>query len=181
MRILAKRMAVLATVILFSALLVGMKRPVFKSVGMNHFVNLMFKPLDLFSPIVEVDCFLWKEGYSAIYPLKPKYRDLYMVGLKCDEVNIPVTLKFDRELLIEFLKDGQVVKSQIITSFESGALAAGKSTELCKERSLMEFEMPLDGKYWDDLFLRVTVLRPAESLKKYEKGMKFYVAVSFIP
>ena len=178
MKIAVKQMAILTTVILFSTLLVGMKRPIFKSVGMNHFVNLMFKPSDLFSPIVEVDCFLWKEGYSAIYPLKPKYRDFYMIGLMCSETNIPTALKFDGELLVEFLKGGQVVKSQTVSSFGPSILAS-KDMELCKEISLMEFEMPLDGKYWDDVSLRVTVLKPAEMLKKYERGLKLYVAVTF--
>ena len=180
MKVSAKRMAILATVILFSTILVGMKRPVFKSAGMNHLVNLISEPSDLHDPIVEDDCHLWEEGYSATYPLKPKYHDFYMIGLKCNEINIPTTLKFDGELLVELLKDGRVVKRQIVTSF-GPSLLADKDMKFVKEISLMDFEMPLDNKYWDDLFLRITVLKPDASLKKYEKGLKFFVSVSWIP
>lgn len=180
MKVLMKRVAILVTVVLFSALLVGMKRPVFKSAGINHLVNLISEPSDLRDPIVEDDCFLWEKGRSVTYPLKPKYRDFYEIGLRCDENPIPCNYVFDGKLLVEFLNDGIVVSSQTVNSILTRGFA-GKDMKFDNRLELFRFSLPLDENYWDHLSLRITVIVPATALKKYEKGLKLYVSVSCTP
>lgn len=174
------KLTVSILLICLCTLVVGMKRPVFKSAGVNHLLNQVNAPSDLYDPIIEDACFLWEKGRVVTYPLIPKYHDIYEVGLRCDGDLIPCNYVFDGKLLVEFLEGGRVIKSEIVNSILTRSFA-GNDMNFDNRLELLRFNLPLDGKYWENVSLKVTVLQPAEILKKYEHGLKFYVAVSSTP
>ena len=50
-----------------------------------------------------------------------------------------------------------------------------------KEISLFKFDIPLQGKYTNDLSVKLTVLEPDQEIKKFNDSIKLYIRVSSTP
>ena len=148
--------------------------------GIRHLVHLITQPKDLYEPIV-VDVFpFWESGFSKSYSLVPKYMDIYEIGLLATDENLSSKEIFTGKVKVEFLYKGKTVSEHEITSIQGGVYAGTDMTRY-KKASLMNFEMPVQGKYKKDISVRMTVLKSDQNLKKYGDSLQMYIAVSSSP
>ena len=148
--------------------------------GARHLLHLMTQPEDLYEPIM-VDAFpFWQSGFSKSYSLSPRYMDFYELGFSVVDGGILSREKFDGKVKVEFFHEGNLVSEHEITSIQRGVYA-GEDMTLYKKVSLLDFEIPLQGKYKKDISVRLTVLDADQKLEKYGDSLQMYIAVSTSP
>lgn len=148
--------------------------------GIRHFYHLLVVPKDLYKPIVN-DHFLFNEkGFHKTYSLNPKYFDSYDLSIVFLNKNISSKYKFSGKLLVEFLYKGGVVFKKIADQIITAGYV-GSDTSEYKEIALLTFEIPIIGKYKDNISVRITVLEPDQELEKYRDSIVLQIAVSSTP
>lgn len=148
----------------------------------RHIMHLAFPPKDLYKPIL-VDAFKFHEkGFEKRYVLKPKCLDSYAIGILSEQQNIPWDYKFSGKIKAEFFWKDTFLFEKTVTS-QGAAFCADndKTMKYYKNVYLLEFEVPLQEKYKDDISVRLTVLEPDGSLEKYGDSIKLFIGVSAIP
>lgn len=176
-----KTIIVVAIIFLASLATAGKSRGyILLPIGVRHFTHLMFPPSDLYEPIVNDDYLFWEEGFSEKYLLKPKYLDFYEIGL-CSPIDpLPSSFRFQGKIKVQFFSKDELLFEKEIVSQIACVYADGDMKHY-KNVSLLKFEMPLLGKYKDDVSVKLTVLKPDMNLEKYANSVKIYIAVSGIP
>ena len=155
---------------------------IFPSTEMRHILHLAFPPEDLYEPIVIDEFLFYEKGFTRTYRLTPKYLDSYTIGLISDTQNILGGYKFSGKLKAEFFWNNKFLFEKIAISQVSTYYADGdKKMEYLKKVFLINFDVPLKGKYKDDIDIRLTVLEPDENLKQYGDSIKIFIGVSSIP
>ncbi len=148
--------------------------------GMRHLAHLMFIPKDLYQPVVKDSFPFYEEGFSKTYLLKPKYLDFYVVGFLSEDQNILAQDIFKGKIKAEFFWKDKLLFEKIATS-QIAAQYMGTDMKYYKEVFLMDFGIPLQNKYKDDISIRLTVLESHESMRKYGDAIKLFIGVSSIP
>lgn len=149
-------------------------------VGLRHLINLVLAPGDLYRPIVSERFAFHERGFSATYPLRPKHLDIYEIGFSSEKADIPSSYRFGGRLRAEFLHGDEVILEQVITSATSAVYAKGDLQRYASV-ALLQFAIPLQGRYRDDLELRLTVLEADPQLESLRESIRLYVAVSGVP
>lgn len=149
-------------------------------IGIRHLYHLFFTPKDLYDPIV-IDNFLFnKKGFQKKYILNPKYLDMYDISISFLNKNFLSKYKFTGKLLVEFLYKGEVVSKKIVDRVIS-AIYAEKDISKYKKISLLTFEIPILGKYKENISIRITVLEVDQKLEKFRDSIMLNIAVSATP
>jgi len=153
-----------------------------KLLPMKHIYHLAFPPEDLYRPIV-VDNFLFhKEGFTRTYRLEPKYLDVYSIGFFSEKQDISSEDNFKGKIKAEFFWKEKLLCEKIVTSQTAAYYADGdKAMKHYKKVFLMDFEIPLQGKYKKDISVKLIVLQPDKELEKYSDSLKLFIAVNSIP
>jgi hypothetical protein len=149
-------------------------------IGGRHLAHLFAKPKDLYAPIILEACPLWEKGYAKSYTLNPKYMDYYEVGLLCSGGTLPAKETFKGKLKITFRWKDTVVSEHVVDGVDGGVYA-GKDLSAYKKASLLDFKVPLNGKYKEQISMDLMVLEGDERLKAYGSALKLYVGVRSAP
>ncbi len=149
-------------------------------IGLRHLSHLIFTPSDLYVPIVTDNFIFHEKGFSKNYLLKPKYLDIYEIGFLNSKGNIDASYKFEGKIKFEFSWEETLLYEKIVTSSHSFSYVKNDDTKI-KNVSLTTFEMPLKGKYKDNVNVKVTVLKSDDNLKQYGKFLNLYIGVSAVP
>lgn len=147
-------------------------------IAIRHLYNRAITPTDLYYPIVS-DSFLFSEkGFTKTYLLSPTYFDYYDIGFIIKE---GMTLKpeLDGKIKIEFLWKDTVLSERIVTSVNAVYYIDNGKAKYTKH-SLTTFEIPFQGKY-NNIAIKISVLEPAQELKKSFDSNNLYVSVSSTP
>lgn len=172
---------IVAGILFVSMLTVGNSRENFLiPIGVRHFTHLILPSADLYEPIVNDEYLFWEEGFSKRYLLKPKYLDFYEIGLHSPTDRLPAIYKFQGIIKVQFFSGDNLLFEKEVSSQIACVYADGDMTHYEKV-SLLNFEIPLLGKYKNDTSVKLTVLKPDMNLKKYSNSVKMYIAVSSIP
>jgi len=150
-------------------------------IGVRHFFHLISAPKDMYHPIITDNYLFHKQGFSKTYFLKPKYLDIYEIGFISKAPNqIYSNYRFKGEVRVEFfykeiLLFDKVIKSTLSANYSDKDMGHYRSV------SLLTFQIPLNGKYKNNISLRLTVVQPDVQLKSYANSIILYIAVSAIP
>lgn len=149
-------------------------------VGIRHLYHILAAPKDLYKPII-FDRFLFDEqGFHKTYKLNPKYFDLYDLSIVFPNKDISSKYKFSGKLFVEFLYENKVVSKKIVDRINTGWFADGDISKY-KRVSLLNFEIPIVGKYKKNIEVRITVLEADKNLKMYMDSIMLHIAVSATP
>lgn len=148
--------------------------------GVRHFLNLLVAPKDLYEPVVTDEFFFHDVGASKTYSLNPKYLDIYELGFLSGDQNIPSNYQFEGVVSAKFFYKNKLVLEAEITSVVS-AWYAKNDMKHYRKISLLNFELPLKGKYRKDISLRLTVIEPDQETKSLADSLRLYIAVSATP
>lgn len=149
-------------------------------IGIRHLYHLIIAPDDLYHPIVTDNFIFYDKGFMKTYILHPKYLDIYDLGILSLNKDISSKYKFRGKLLVEFLWRDKLLFKRVADSIVTAWYVEGDMAKY-KEVSLMNFEIPLLGRYKDDISVRISVLEPDQVLKKYGDSIMLYIAVSATP
>lgn len=158
-----------------------------QSIGTRHTLNMMTRPNDLYNPIVLDSFNLNEQGLSRSYELHPKYLDFYIVGIRRKNLdansNEPFSAlakkySYNGEVLIEILLYEKVLLSQKVSSSQE-VWQSDDRQSVCI--ALLKFEIPIQGKYKDDLQLRITALKSDPQIEQIKETPELFVQVSSIP
>ena len=147
---------------------------------MRSITHSIFEPEDLYKPIVTDDFLFYEKGFTRTYTLKPKYLDYYMIGFVSGKQNISREYKVKGKLKAEFFWKDKFLFEKVATS-QCAFWQSDNDHAHYKGIDLIDFEVPLNGKYKDDISVRLTVLEPDEGLKEYGDSIRLSIAVSAIP
>jgi hypothetical protein len=147
--------------------------------GLRHLINNAIAPRDLYQPIVMDDFKFYEKGFNKTYQLKPKYLDIYEIGLIGGEEGIESTYKFKGKLHVEFFCNKKPLYNRIITSWDNATYKSGDMTRF-ERIALHQFNVPLKDKYIDNIEIKITVLEPDMRITNSTQE-KIYIAVSSIP
>lgn len=148
--------------------------------GVRRLAHLIFQPKDLYDPLV-VDCFLfYEQGFTKTYTIVPKYFDIYEVGFFIEGSKIESTYRFNGKIELEFYEKEDFVYGCVVDAIASAVYDSG-DMKYFRKVSLKEFPIPIQNKYAKNIRVKVTVLDPDETLKKYKNKIKLYIAVSSVP
>ena len=176
------KMIIIAAIIFLTLLFLAANSRLYLPIpiGIRHLAHLILPPKDLYEPIVSDDYIFWEEGFSRKYLLKPKYLDFYEIGLYSPIDHLPAIFKFQGKIRAQFFFKNELLFEKEIGSQIAGIYIIGDMNHY-KNVALLKFEMPLLGKYKDDVSVKLTVLKPDINLEKYVNSVKIYIAVSSIP
>lgn len=145
--------------------------------NLRHLLHLAISTDDLFDPIVMDEFKFYEKGYTKTFLLKPKYLDIYTIGFTIEKGVLTSKYKFDGKIKAEFYYRDQYLFSSEATSWISAGYSA-TSYEYLSDVLLMQFEIPLHGKYIDNISVKVTVLNPDESLRECGNSIQLCIRVS---
>ena len=172
----------LSVVVLVFFFIAFIKILIFPSPGIRHLLHLAFPPEDLYESIVTDDFLFYEKGFTKTYQLKPKYLDSYAISLISEKQNISGGYKFSGKLKAEFFwKDTFLLEKTAISQGSAYYADGDKEMKYFKKVFLIDFDVPLKGKYKDDISVRLTVLEPVEGLKEYGDSIRLSIGVSAIP
>jgi hypothetical protein len=149
-------------------------------IGIRHLYHRIIAPDDLYQPIVTDNFLFHDKGFMKTYILYPKYLDIYDIGILFANKDISSKYEFRGKLLLEFMWRDKVLFKRIVDSIDSAWYVEGDMAKY-KEVSLMSFEIPLLGRYKNDISIRISVLEPDQELKIYGNSIMLYIAVSATP
>lgn len=145
-----------------------------------HISNMVFTPNDLYKPIVLDDFLFLKKDFSKTYYLKPKYYDIYEIGITSSKEDIPANYKFKGKLKFSFYSKDKLLLENYSLSNPSVFYSKNDNTKL-RSIVLTTFDFPLINKYKNDISVKVIVIEEDETLKNYFDSIKLYFAVSSTP
>lgn len=148
--------------------------------GIPHIIHLAIPPSDLYDYIILDKFIFWQKGFTKTYALEPKYYDFYDLGFVCDKEYLSSQYEFSGEIKFEFFAGGKLLSEEIVTSYDTARYVKG-DWGLFKEVSLLNFEIPLEGRYKNDIYLKLTVLEPDENLEQFKDSIKLFVGVGSTP
>ncbi|MBI4847382.1 MAG: hypothetical protein HY808_02215 [Nitrospirae bacterium] len=149
-------------------------------IGLRHLINITIAPKDLYQPVALDDFSFYEQGFTKSYSVKPAYLDTYEIGFLIEKNGIESTYKFKGKIKVEFFWRDKFLFDSIITSMEQARYVQNDMTHY-KEIVLFNFDVPLQGKYKNDLAVKLTVLEPDMELKRLSDSIKLYIAVSATP
>jgi hypothetical protein len=147
----------------------------------RSFGHLLINPIDLCQPIVTDTFPFYEKGFSKTYPLKPKYLDYYEVGFQNEKEDKFVEYSFNGTIKAEFFWKDKLLFEKI-TALKIRGGYVEKEGRYFKIVYLFEFfEIPLQGRYKENISVRLTVVEPDEDLKKYGDSIKLFIRVHTRP
>ncbi len=170
----------LSVVVLVFFFVAFIKILIFPSPGIRHLLHLAFPPEDLYESIVTDDFLFYEKGFTKTYQLKPKYLDSYMISLISEKQNISREYKVKGKLKAEFFWKDKFLFEKVATSQQAFGQSDNDHAHY-KSIDLIGFDVPLKGKYKNDISVRLTVIEPDEQLREYGDTIKLFIGVSAIP
>ncbi|HLF17564.1 MAG TPA: hypothetical protein VI749_01560 [Candidatus Omnitrophota bacterium] len=146
-------------------------------------INKINPPDGFYDPIVKEKLNFLEKGFSKTLNLNAKYKGLYDFGLEFEKKVLSTKHKFNGKFKLEFLVDAQILSEKTISAFKAWGsyFEDGYDTDYYKWIVLDTFEIPYQGKYLDNIKLRITVLEPDMELGKNQDFINIYIAASSIP
>jgi len=144
--------------------------------GLRQLMYLAMPPKDLYEPIVTDNFLFYEKGFTKTYLLRTKYLTLYNIGFLVKTNNLPSKYKFNGKVKADFYWKDKFLFSKEIASLISASYA-NNDLEHFSDVCLLCFEMPVQGKYKDDISVQLTVLEPDESLRQYGDSIKLFIGV----
>lgn len=145
--------------------------------GVRHLIHRAMPPEGLYEPIVEDNFLFYKKGFAKTYSLKPKYLDFYNIGFLVENSDLSSKYKFSGKVKADFYWKDKLLFSKEITSQISAAYS-DNDFKYFSDVLLLHFEIPFQGKYTDDISVKLTVLEPDENLKPHGDSIKLFIGVS---
>jgi hypothetical protein len=121
-----------------------------------------------------------QKGYSEKHLLMPKYYGVYALGVDCKEGGISSQYKYKGELQAEFFSNKKLIFKKTTTAIVSAQHAAGGLAKY-RSLSLMNFDIPFQGEYEDDLSIKFTVLKVDTELKRLGARCELFSAMDARP
>lgn len=149
-------------------------------IWIRHIINMTIAPKDLYQPVTVDNFLFYEQGFTKSYSVNPKYLDIYDIGFIVEKNGIESSYKFKGRIKVEFYWKDKFLFDSMITSMDQAIYAQNDMTHY-KQISLFDFNVPLQGKYKDDIYVKLTVLEPDKDLEKYHDLIKLYIAVSSSP
>lgn len=149
-------------------------------IGIRHLLHLIITPKDLYEPIVIDNFQFYEKGFSKTYLLQLKYLDIYEVGFFSDKKDIQATYKFQGKLKAEFFYEDKFLFEKMATSWRTAEYVDG-DMKYFKKISLIDFEIPIKGRYKENISVKLTVLEPDKQSEIFGDSIKLYISVSAIP
>jgi len=146
-------------------------------IGLKHFINLLRQPADLYEPILVEDFSFKGKNYTKIYKLKPKYSDIYELGLVDEKEKIPTSFKFNGIIEVRLYYKNKLIFNRIISKTASHTYSK-ENLGYFKKVIFTTFSMPIKGADKNNISLKITVIKPDDSICQF---VKLYVAVSDLP
>lgn len=146
----------------------------------RHIINMAIEPQDLYQPIVTDKFLFYRKGFSKTYSLEPKYLDSYAIGFYSEDNSIYSQYKFNGKIKADFFYKDRLLFTKTTTSINA-AWYVENDMKYYKKVSLMDFDIPLKGKYKDNISVVLTVLETDRELEKFGDSIKLYIAVSPTP
>ena len=156
-----------------------------KGVGIWHLYHMAVDTEGLYAPIITDNFEFHTKGFSKAYTLKPKYRDIYEVGIIVSDNTIPsnwgkkqqkknkIAGKIKIELFSNYTKLSEVTATNLRrASFQQNNL------DFYKLFSLVDFPIPAKGFKIKTDKIKITVLEPYLFFEKYQDNIKMKVQVS---
>jgi len=103
-----------------------------------------------------------------------------MIGIVSEKQNISREYKVKGKFKAEFFWKDKFLFEKVATS-QRAFWQSDNDHVHYKGIDLIDFEVPLNGKYKDEISVRLTVLEPDEGLKEYGDSIKLSIGVSAIP
>lgn len=141
--------------------------------------HLQFRPAGLFEPIVHDSFNFGEVGYSKNFKLKPRFLDIYEIGITNEDKGISKHYEFTGILEIKYSWKDKLIYQEIVTKRGHAVYLKG-NLNLYKNISLTTFNIPLDNQYKTDLNIQIKVIQPDKEIYKYTNDPQIYVAVSSI-
>ncbi len=142
----------------------------------KHILYLVFPPKDLYEPIVKDNFLFYEKGFTKTYSLQPKYFVSHNIGFLIESGNLSSKYKFSGTVKVDFYWKDKLLFSKEITSHISAAYSNNDLKHFSDVR-LLCFEIPFQGKYANEISVRLTVLEPDENLKQYGDSIKLFIGV----
>ena len=152
---------------------------------LKRFCHLFLKPDDLFDPVVQNQFNFWDKGYSEEIPLRVKYDDRYAITIECLDRTYCIPsgwgtadkYQFKGIIRAEFFCEEKLILSRQITEAQAIVYQEGEM-DCLRKIILLFFDIPIKGKYKNDIRLRLSVLKPDLSLREYAPSIQLTIAVS---
>lgn len=148
--------------------------------SLYHVGHLTFPPKDLYQPILYENYSFDKKDFIETYYFKPKYTDIYEIGIVSTKDIIPASYKYKGKVKFTFYSNDKLLFERVSQSNPSVFYSKNDNTKV-RAIVLMTVDLPIMNKYKDSLSVKVTVVEEDEALKKYIDSIKLYIAVSSAP
>jgi hypothetical protein len=152
---------------------------------LRYLVHDINPPQDLYVPIVEDKFSFTERGDTKTYSLKPKYSDLYDLGISLNKKVLSSKYKLQGKLKLEFISNNTVLYEEIVDKFKSSGHyfedLERYDFDWYQQITLHTFEIPLQGRYKKDIGIRITVLEPDLELKEHKDSIRLFIRVSPTP
>ena len=145
--------------------------------GVRHLIHRAISPEGLYEPIVTDNFLFYKKGFTRTYSLHPKYLDFYNIGFLVKNGSLSSKYKFSGKVKADFYWKNKLLFSKEITSHISAAYS-DNDLKYFSDVLLLHFEIPFQGKYTDDISVKLTVLEPDKNLKQYGDSIRLFIGVS---
>ena len=142
--------------------------------------HLIIEPKDLFKPIITDNFPFYEKGFAKTYYLKPKYLDYYEMGFLNEKEGKFLNYSFKSKIKVQFFWKDKLLFEKITTPGIRGGYME-KEGKYFQEVSFLKFGIPLQGKYKENISVKLTVLEPDEDLRKYGDFIKLFVRVNTHP
>ncbi len=141
------------------------------------------KPVDLYQPIILDSDFKFTElGFSKVYEFKPKYLGIHAIAIQGERKVFPQTTdgifptyKFKGKIQVEFFHGSDLIREDFITM--SKQITGWDTLKIY----LLEFGVPVNGKYIKNLHIKLTVIEPDMSIEAFKESVSLLICVSGIP
>lgn len=140
---------------------------------------------DRYEPILLEVFNFYEKGFVRMYSLKPKYSDIYDLGIMANKKILSSKYKFKGKLSLEFIVGDKVASHVIISDLQSRTYfvdaTEGYDLAWSKEITLTSFEIPFLGRHKKNIGIKLTVLDPDAELLLLKDDIKLFVRVSSTP
>ena len=165
----------------------------------RKFSYSVYTPIDLLEPIITDKIDLSDGGFTKTYQLRPRYQGTYWIVLDFESGIIPqdddVRELFDGKIKAEFFWKDKFLFEKVTSPYHSHYVSnhstkqvpsSSQISDMSNESddvfyltkwSLVSFDIPFDGKYIDDISVKLTILKPYKKITSYEDSFLLKIEI----
>jgi len=149
--------------------------------GVRHFLYLyhhIIRPEGFFDPIILGKFNFGEKGFSQDYKINPRYSNVYVIGLRVnDNIFSPKHRRFLGKFKLELYENDTLLDSKEITEIIGvrGSMNGTPGLDFYPAGVIYKLEIPVDGKYKNNVRLRLTVIESDSNYKKYQDSTTIFL------